>query len=228
MTADIDANLKTFLDDRTPQARYASFDYCYNYFQEARETRTVDQLADHDHRMLSCLQLGFYLASWGMMRGSGDLLYRSVRDLVPVVECIAAEPANVWDLGAGDLANNPDAVLALNRRIRTAFNIKASDILVTKMMLGVFGCIPAFDRYFQLGFPCATMCKDAVVRIGKYYAANQTSIDGYDIRTLDFDTGDDTERRYPASMVIDMVFFQEGIYVERAKKMQKAQSSGSR
>lgn len=221
MTANIDANLKTFLGDRVPEARYASFDYCYNHFQDARDAGTVDQLADEDQRLLSCLQLGFYLASWGMMRGSGDLLYRSVRDLIPVVECIAAEPADVWDLGAGDLASNPDAVLELSRRIRTAFSIKASDILVTKTMLGVFGCIPAFDRYFQLGFPVATLCKDAVVRIGRYYAANQQAIDGHDVRTLDFATGDDTERRYPPSKIIDMVFFQEGIYVERARKQAK-------
>lgn len=37
MAANIDANLKAFLADRAPGARYASFDYCYNHFQEARE-----------------------------------------------------------------------------------------------------------------------------------------------------------------------------------------------
>jgi hypothetical protein len=67
MTADIDRNLKTYLSARAPEARYASFDYCYNHFQEAREAKRVGQLADEDDRMLSCLQLGFYLASWGMM-----------------------------------------------------------------------------------------------------------------------------------------------------------------
>jgi hypothetical protein len=45
---------------------------------------------------MSCLQLGFYLASWGMMRGSGDLLQRSVRELAPVVDQIAAEPPDMW------------------------------------------------------------------------------------------------------------------------------------
>src|SRR6185437_15455954 len=76
MTVDIDANLATFLADRTPDARYASFDYCFNYFQEARESGDTSHLADNDHRMLSCLQLGFFLASWGMMRASGDFYRR--------------------------------------------------------------------------------------------------------------------------------------------------------
>ena len=82
MTVDIDANLTAFLGNRTPEARYASFDYCFNHFQEARESGDAAALADGDHRMLSCLQLGFYLASWGMMCGSGDLLQLSVRDLL--------------------------------------------------------------------------------------------------------------------------------------------------
>jgi hypothetical protein len=64
MTVDIDANLAAFLGFRTPEARYASFDYCFNHFQEARESGDTAKLADDDHRMLSCLQLGFYLASW--------------------------------------------------------------------------------------------------------------------------------------------------------------------
>ena len=118
MTADIKANLKTFLDDRAPEARYASFDYCFDHFLSAREAGQTDQLADNDSLLVSCLQLGFYLASWGMMRGSGDLLQRSVRDLAPVVRAIAAEPADVWNLGAGDLITNADAVLGLASRIR--------------------------------------------------------------------------------------------------------------
>src|SRR6266516_602896 len=137
MTVDIDANLAAFLGYRTPEARYASFDYCFNHFQEARESGDTAKLADDDHRMLSCLQLGFYLASWGMMRGSGDLFQRSFRDLIPVIEMIAAEPASTWDFDAHCLGTRTDEVLVLSRRVRRAFSIPASDILVTKTMLGV-------------------------------------------------------------------------------------------
>ena len=73
MTVDIGGNVKAFLDDRDPGARYASFDYCFNHFQAARESSESRASGDGDSLLLSCLQLGFYLASWGMMRGSGDL-----------------------------------------------------------------------------------------------------------------------------------------------------------
>ena len=80
MTVDIEGNLNMFLRSRAPGARYASFDYCFNHFQEAREAGQTERLADKD-LLLSCLQLGFYLASWGMMRGSGDLLQRTIPEL---------------------------------------------------------------------------------------------------------------------------------------------------
>jgi hypothetical protein len=87
--ADIEGNIRRYLGDRNPTARYASFDYCFNYFQAFRERDDVKSIAADDHRQLSCLQLGFYLASWGMLRGSTDLLQRSVKHLVPLIETIA-------------------------------------------------------------------------------------------------------------------------------------------
>jgi hypothetical protein len=217
MTVDIDANLTAFLAYRTPEARYTSFDYCFNHFQEARESGDTAKLADDDHRMLSCLQLGFYLASWGMMRGSGDLLQRSVRDLVPVIEMIAAEPASTWDFDAHCLGTRTGEALALSRRVRRAFSIPASDILITKTMLGVFGSVPAFHRYLRVGFGCQTLCADALVRIGNFYIDHQAKIDARKVFTLDFDSGLDTKRRYSRAKIIDMIFFQEGLNRERGR-----------
>lgn len=214
-SADIDANLTDFLRMRTPTARYASFDYCYNHFQAARESGDTAALGKGESLLLSCLHLGFYLASWGMMRGSSDLLQRSVRDLVPVVELIAAEPDEVWNLGAGSLITDTELVMALSHRVHEAFAVDASDTLVTKTMLGVFGCVPPFDRFFRIGFGCQTFCREALVRIGAYYQDNRAKIDRQEVRTLDFSTGLETERRYPASKIIDMVFFQEGLNIQR-------------
>jgi hypothetical protein len=215
VTVDIDANLASFLQYRTPEARYASFDYCYNYFQAARDAGDTARLADSEYRMLSCFQLGFFLASWGMMRGSGDLYQRSVRDLLPVVELIAAEPESTWEIDAHCLAARTKDVLALGRRIGQAFTIPASHILITKTMLGVFGCVPAFDRYFRAGFGCSTLCAKALLRIGTFYRQNQAAIDAQTVFTLDLDSGLDTERRYPRAKIIDMIFFQEGLNNER-------------
>jgi len=214
MTVDIEANLQAYRRYGSPESRYASFDYCYNYFQEARDAGETDRLADEDRIQLSCLQLGFYLASWGMMRGSGELLQNSVRGLVPVVEQIADESTSMWKLDAHSYADDAEVVLALSRRIRMAFQaseIDASDTLVTKTMLGVFGCVPAFDLNFRRGFHCETLCKRALRKIGEFYEDNRLKIDAAKVPTLDFITGLETERHYPKAKIIDMVFFQEGL-----------------
>lgn len=39
MTVDIDADLAALLVCRTPEARYASFDYCFNHFQRGPRLR---------------------------------------------------------------------------------------------------------------------------------------------------------------------------------------------
>jgi hypothetical protein len=48
--------------------RYRSWEHCYRYFHRSIPEAIA---VDHDH---AALQLGFYLASWGMCRGSGFLL----------------------------------------------------------------------------------------------------------------------------------------------------------
>jgi hypothetical protein len=217
MTVDIQKHLDEFrcVGRVEPISRFTSFDYCYNYFQDARKQGTTGALADGDRLMESCLQLGFYFASWGMMRGSGKLITRSLSGLVPVVRAIAAEPPSTWDLSAGSLVDYADEVHGLGRRLRPEFGFSASDTMVTKVMLGVFGCVPAFDTNFCRGFrvdqgASASLRVKGLKAVGKYYAEHRTEIDAQEVLTLDFSTERETSRRYPAAKIIDIVFFQEG------------------
>lgn len=59
--------------------RYRSWEHCYSNFCHARER------ADADYNYLS-LQLAFYLASWGMYRGSSFLLQKDYKVHIPVVK----------------------------------------------------------------------------------------------------------------------------------------------
>ena len=127
-----------------------------------------------------------------------------------MVEQIATEPASTWDLDTHKLSDHVDEVLAVNRRIQNSFSIRSSDTMVTKTMLGVFGCVPAFDHCFRIGFGCHSLCKSTLQRIGKFYDDNRAVIDAHEVFTLDFGTGDETGRRYPTAKIIDMIFFQEG------------------
>jgi len=211
-TVDITGTIDAFRAGRDARNRYASFDYCFNYFQEAREAGATGRLADDDRRQSSCLQLGFYLASWGMLRGSSGLLWRSAAGLAPVIEQISSEPESIWDLDARTCVENADEVYDLSERVREAFKVagvRASDTLVTKTMLGIFGCVPAFDRNFRIAFDCWNLTKPTLKRIGRFCVDNEAEIDASRVFTLDFVTEKETKRRYPQAKVIDMVFFEQ-------------------
>jgi hypothetical protein len=211
MLTDIEGNLWRYLGDRNPASRYASFDYCFNYFQEHRESEQVAALADPANLQESCLQLGFYLASWGVLRGSSEPLQRSVKSFVPVVEAIAAAPT-MWAIDANGYSE--DAVtrlLEFAKTLRRTLHNGASDILVTKIMLGTLGCVPAFDTYFKKGFDVATFGRKSLRKVGEFYSANAEVIEAHREATLDFDTGLPTRRRYTRPKVIDMIFFIEGM-----------------
>ena len=216
--ADFGDNVRSFAAKVDSTDRYASFDYCFNYFQRHK----LDGEAILGKNLeLSCNQLGFYLASWGMLRGSTFLLQRSVRHFVPLVELIATAPSELWEL---DVHKYDSAGVTLLMewagRIREALHPEgwssnegiASDILVTKVLLGVFGCVPAFDTYFRKGFGVSTFSKGSLAKVGSFYMAHTDEVDGLRQRTIDFDTGRESELLYTRAKVIDMAFFVAGGY----------------
>lgn len=222
---DIAANVARYLGDRNPVERASSFDYCFNYFQRFRDCSATGTLADPEHREASCLQLGYYLASWGMLRGSTTLHTKSYRFFEPVIETIAEEPPSLWSIDADVYTEeNISALIELRERLATALMARPefdravrapTDTLVTKVMLGVFGSVPAFDTYFVRGFRTVSTRRVSFSRqfleaVGDFYEHNSPAIDAQRIPTLDAASGQFTRRYYTRAKVIDMVFLIEG------------------
>jgi hypothetical protein len=134
--------------------RYRSWEHCYDYF---RRTTPQGLSADRDQ---AALQLAFYLASWGMYRGSSFLLQHSYTVHLGVIDLLGARRFSVlWtrEFGAGGTDDDlvPTILKAIDG-IRKAYQPFApsansgqpTDTLITKVILGTFGCLPACDRYF--------------------------------------------------------------------------------
>lgn len=213
----LESNIQKYLNGcanskgREPDARYASFDYCFNYFQSFREANNIRAIADPKNIQLSCLNLGFYLASWGMFRGSAELLKKSARHLRAAVELIAAADTVIWNIDADSYTEQSiQLLLDMGRTFRQLYP-GMSDILVTKIMLGVFGNVPAFDTNFKKGFQVSTFGPKALRKISVFYQENQEIIERYRIPTLDFVTGEATPCKYTCAKVIDMAFFVKGM-----------------
>jgi hypothetical protein len=211
-------NLKEFAIGMDPSGREASFDYCFNYFQGFRDSGNISELANPTNLQVSCLQLGFFLASWGMYRGSAELLQKSARYLIPVIKVIAGTDNSVWEIDANSYTDaNIKLLLQLAEEIRNVLDpARRSDTLLTKIMLGVFGSVPAFDANFVAACPsegiCATFGRKALREIGKFYDANKEAIEERlpSFHIVDFETGNLTARNYTRAKLIDMVLYITG------------------
>jgi hypothetical protein len=207
---DLEANIRACLRDRLPTDRYASFDYCFNFFQEHRDRGNVEDLANGEMQH-SYLELGFYLASWGMLRGGADLLQHSAKYLEPVVTAISVLPPEAWTIDVDRYSPHAsEVILEVADRLRKAFPAGASETLVTKVMLGVFACVPALDRNVTKASGRRVLNRATLHDVGRFYVANADVIDRYLVPTIDFATGRPTSRRYTRAKVIDMGLFIDG------------------
>lgn len=213
----IGTNVERYLSNRRdPSARYASFDHCFNHFRAAWSSGNPSQLSDGLGLQTSCLHLGFYLASWGMFRGSAQLLQNSSKALERAVQTIADAPATIWEADVHTYDETlVTELLEFGDELGACLPGGSSGTLVTKVMLGTFGCVPAIDRYFRLGFGTSGFNRKTLVRLREFHDDHELAIGMHRVRTIDFD-GNTTDHSYTRAKVIDMVFFTEGL--ERSRR----------
>lgn len=212
---DIEEHIEYFMSRRKANLRYSSFDYCYAYF-----LNTEDLIEDIEK---SSLELGFYLASWGMFRGSSFLLKKSVKHFQKTIEYIDSLEKSIWEIDVDNYNENTlDTLLEIYGNLYKTLEISNhnSVILVTKTMLGVFGITPAFDKYFSNSFKKLSMERGAfnsfdiksLKIIKEFYRDNKDTIDKFskNVHCLDFN-GETTNIHYTKAKIIDMYGFSKGI-----------------
>jgi hypothetical protein len=142
-----------------------------------------------------------------MLWGSSALLKRSIKHYVPLIEVIASVSPKVWEIDAHAYTNESiELLLETARQLGAALPEGASGILVTKIMLGVFGCVPAYDAYFKRGFGASAFGRKSLLRIAQFYWDNAEAIEAHRVPTLDFMSGAETHCKYTRAKVIDMIF----------------------
>ncbi|MCR8708100.1 hypothetical protein [Campylobacter sp. RM5063] len=126
--------------------RYLSWEHCYEYFYIYRKD------IDYDY---ASLMLSFYLASWGMYRGSSFLLRHDYKIYKTMLEELLT--IDLWDkhdwsqiIKANEIIERKLSPYKNNKEDKNNKN-KISNTLITKILLGIFGCTPAYDRFFVNG-----------------------------------------------------------------------------
>jgi hypothetical protein len=213
---DIKTSINYFLNGyrknkgRKHDERYASFDFCYNYFYSFYKNNKIKELASQENIQTSCLQLGFYLASWGMLRGSSFLLEKSISNFKNLIIAISNMSSVLWEIDVDKYTgNNIELLLECKQKIADALGKenKPSDTLITKIMLGVFANVPAYDQYVRKSFKLHSFNKKSLLKIKKVYDENKQILDSFQIPTYDFCTSAETGVFYTKAKIIDMYGF---------------------
>jgi hypothetical protein len=159
-----------------------------------------------------------------MLRGSTVLLNKSATFYKRLIQVIVLCDKRLWEIDLPYTEDDMDLLLRIGEDFRAAMEYKASDTLVTKIMLGVFGNVPAFDDFVKRGFGMkhfrnALDDEKCLKRVTEFYQQHRSAIDSYrPIYTFDFHSGMVTERCYTKAKIVDMVGFVEGQQINKAKK----------
>ena len=217
---------QTFYDDAraNENGRSRSWEHCYRVFRDAR----TDPSPDYDYLSL---HLAFYLASWGMYRGSSFLLQKDYKVLVPIVEEVL-KPEYDCLFGVACVGLREDEVQArvteVNERIAAHFEpirdevagrkvaSSVSPVLITKILMGTLGCVPAYDRFFQDGVATYKVTtqeysRNSLLKLVDFYEEYN---DRLEEARREMRVGD---LIYPQMKLLDMGFWQVG-YDEATKE----------
>ncbi len=238
-------DLLTSVDDlkvemtANPHSRYYSWEYCYKKFYDAKEKlKKGGILTPYDYLELAHY-LAFYLASWGMYRGSSFLLNYDYRVHKKVVKQILDKKysnlfAYYWDDSNSDFEDNlkllfdeKDGLIIKIKNMYDSFRTEAkpkkvdteiSDTLITKVLLGTMGCIPAYDEFLKNAIKKGQSiykCKGFVQKFGeksfraliKFYKDNKEVLEA---KRLTLNLKVDPSLVYPQMKFLDMGLWQMG------------------
>lgn len=272
MNGDIDNEIKVIvkkyyssfqnLNEGDAGTRFKSWEYCHQFFLDNKdkfkgkfidgvlvknEDLTPEQKSIRD---LMALHLAFYLASWGMYRGSSFLLNRDYKAHLKAVDIIL-EPKyeSLWNFNPSDeesiesadkllfsqSENNRgiywrikedayNSIPAPESNLSSSYNSPSkgvpTDTLITKILLGTFACIPAFDRFFEDGVKISNknLPEDEKISTNleskqqkSFKAIAKFALNHPDsISSLINDDNFKGLKDYPVMKIVDMYFWQKG------------------
>lgn len=185
--------------------RYKSWEHCYNAFKKYRK--------DESKTELLCLHLSCYLASWGMLRNSGLMNYDYFVHK-PFIEEISKPK---YDELYSDFCDI-DSIFQVVKEIENKYpnDISLTDTFKTKIILGVFGCAPAYDRYFKQAVKKYQICSSnfnerSMAQLYSFYNDNKEAFENLRKQLESNGTS------YPPMKLMDMCFWQIGIDLEKEK-----------
>ena len=216
-------NANKFYDelDKNRNQRSCSWEHCYSAFYDVikNEKQDYDYLALH---------LAFYLASWGMYRGSSFLLQYDYKvHVVPIKEYLL-DNKNLfgieWSkLDEDELKEKLNLLEDLSNKLKEYYEklrvaisdkdikTEVSDILITKILLGTLGCVPAYDRFFKVvvrkyDITTGIYNTKSINMLVEFYKDNEDDLE----ETRKHLIIKNTDIKYPQMKLLDMALWELG------------------
>lgn len=191
-----------YYDLSTKNHRFLSWEHCYEYFYNNKNIVDYDKAA---------LMLFSYLASWGMLRKSFlmDYDYKIHIDLIKI---LVSEYSDLWNSDKNSWNMVQQAAKKINDYYKKFHDDKEiSETLQTKILLGIFGCTPAYDRYFKDGISkynesentklIKNFGENSYIQLWNFYIKQ---------KKIEKPLHNNPNIKYPPMKLVDMFFWQIG------------------
>ena len=180
-----------------------------------------------DENDFLCLSLGWYLASWGMLRNSflNEYSHEIHKGAIQVIYDHRWD--SLWDVDYATLSlEQAKCIQTLAKELEDTYkdihqferdDYQLTDTLKTKILLGTIACVPAYDRFFvcalRHSLDKAKFCaesllelKDVYTTFGTYFALMKEYCD---------------HGNYPSAKLLDMCFFEYGVSLSKIEEESK-------
>ena len=147
-------------DERKEAAWDAAWQQCYDYFNP-NNSEFNEQIAS--------LRLGFFLANFGMFRGSSKLQHFRLEDFARIVkvarkyQSLRGLPTDQLDEKKGEITDFLEEIGAEleSKGAKTSGtpSVTPTDTLVTKIALGTTACVPAYDTNVTIALRSCNICQ---------------------------------------------------------------------
>jgi hypothetical protein len=175
---------------KDPQNSYKSWEFCYLYFGKKPF-----------NSYQASLLLYQYLTGFGMLRASSPLFIKNFLFLKPVTKFLIKH-RDLRGMPINKISTYIEDILRVKKDLKTLLSSTfiPTDTLVTKIMMGSLGCIPAFDTNFIKGIKKLGISKN-IQRIAELFGKDNIQEVRKRLALPDF---------YSDMRIIDMYFWHLG------------------
>lgn len=231
-------------DRNTANSRALSWEHCIAQFAPVFEDLNdgkikYEKISDEKIDSLS-LHLGFFLASWGMMRGSTDLLQYDYKVHIPAVKIIV-KYHSLYGLDLDALCEQKAEFENFCKEIKASYKERkerpfnnVTNTLASKIIMGTFGITPAYDDFVTTAIReynnrdennkiTVTFGVKSLQELSEHFSAHfKNEVDGLLRELQKADTSADSESKYyTRAKVIDMLLWNVGKEIAKEREEDK-------